>query len=136
MFIERKGYTTLASWIIAILILLVLLGYETYQFIMRRKALKVLNEEKFKEGYRKAQLIDVREPNEFNAGHILGARNIPVTQLKQRTSEIRKDQPVYLYCQSAQRSTRAAVMLYRRGYHEIYQLKGGYKKWTGKTKKK
>ncbi|EUJ30055.1 hypothetical protein LMUR_03202 [Listeria grayi FSL F6-1183] len=72
----------MASWIIAVLILLVLLGYETYQFIMRRKALKVLNEEKFKEGYRKAQLIDVREPNEFNAGHILGARNIPVTQLK------------------------------------------------------
>lgn len=103
---------------------------------MRRKALKVLTEEEFKEGYRKAQLIDVREPNEFNAGHILGARNIPVTQLKQRTSEIRKDQPIYLYCQTSQRSTRSAIMLYRRGYRNIYQLKGGFKKWTGRTKKK
>ncbi len=46
---------------------------------MRRKAVKVLTEEEFKKGYRKAQLIDVREPNEFDAGHILGARNIPVT---------------------------------------------------------
>lgn len=74
---------------------------------MRRKAVKVLTEEEFKKGYRKAQLIDVREPNEFDAGHILGARNIPVTQMKNRTTEIRQDLPVYLYCQTAQRSNRA-----------------------------
>lgn len=103
---------------------------------MRRKAVKVLTEEEFKKGYRKAQLIDVREPNEFDAGHILGARNIPVTQMKNRTTEIRQDLPVYLYCQTAQRSNRAAIMLYKRGYRQVYQLKGGYRKWTGKTKSK
>lgn len=103
---------------------------------MRRKALKVLTEEEFKKGYRKAQLIDVREPNEFDAGHILGARNIPVTQMKNRTTEIRQDLPVYLYCQTAKRSNRAAIMLYKRGYKQVYQLKGGYRKWTGKTKSK
>ena len=43
-----------------------------------------LNEEEFRAGYRKAQLIDVREPNEFDDGHILGARNIPLTQIKMR----------------------------------------------------
>ncbi|WP_239254156.1 rhodanese-like domain-containing protein [Listeria ilorinensis] len=126
----------MVSWIIALIILLILLGYEIYQYIMRKKALTVLTEEAFKEGYRKAQIIDVREPNEFDGGHILGARNVPVTQLKQRTGEIRKDVPVYLYCQSAQRSNRAAIMLYKRGYRNLYQLKGGYKKWTGKTKAK
>ncbi|WP_163652785.1 rhodanese-like domain-containing protein [Listeria sp. PSOL-1] len=126
----------MASWIVAIIILLILLGYEIYKLIMRKKALTVLTEEQFKEGYRKAQLIDVREPNEFNSGHILGARNIPVTQLKQRAAEIRKDLPVYLYCQSAQRSNRAAIMLYKRGYTHLYQLKGGFRKWTGKTKAK
>lgn len=99
---------------------------------MRRKAVKVLTEEEFKKGYRKAQLIDVREPNEFDAGHILGARNIPVTQMKNRTTEIRQDLPVYLYCQTAQRSNRAAIMLYKRGYKQVYQLKGGYRKWTEK----
>ncbi|EUJ31778.1 rhodanese-like domain-containing protein [Listeria floridensis FSL S10-1187] len=126
----------MGSWILAFAILLILVVYEGYQFIMRRKALTVLTEDQFKEGYRRAQLIDVREPNEFDGGHILGARNIPVTQLKQRTSEIRKDQPVYLYCQSAQRSSRAAILLYKRGYRDIYQLKGGFRKWTGKTKAK
>ncbi|EMY7238290.1 rhodanese-like domain-containing protein [Listeria monocytogenes] len=124
------------SWIIAIIILVILLGYEIYQFVMRRKAVKVLTEEEFKKGYRKAQLIDVREPNEFDAGHILGARNIPVTQMKNRTTEIRQDLPVYLYCQTAQRSNRVAIMLYKRGYKQVYQLKGGYRKWTGKTKSK
>ncbi|MCL1338283.1 rhodanese-like domain-containing protein, partial [Listeria monocytogenes] len=44
------------SWIIAIIILVILLGYEIYQIVMRRKAVKVLTEEEFKKGYRKAQL--------------------------------------------------------------------------------
>ncbi len=57
-------------------------------------------------------------------------------QMKNRTTEIRQDLPVYLYCQTAQRSNRAAIMLYKRGYKQVYQLKGGYRKWTGKTKSK
>lgn len=46
-------------------------------FLYQKKIMKGLTEEEFKAGYRKAQLIDVREPNEFEGGHILGARNIP-----------------------------------------------------------
>lgn len=46
--------------------------------------MKTLTEAEFIKGYRKAQLIDVREPNEFEGGHILGARNIPLSQLKRR----------------------------------------------------
>nr|WP_220132242.1 rhodanese-like domain-containing protein [Listeria rustica] len=124
------------SWVLAIAILVVLLGYEVYQYTMRKKALTILTEEEFKKDYRKAQLIDVREPKEFDAGHILGARNIPMSQMKARKAEIRQDLPVYLYCQSAQRSNRAAIMLYKAGYKNLFQLKGGYKKWTGKTKSK
>ncbi len=96
----------------------------------------VLTEEQFREGYRKAQLIDVREPNEFDGGHILGARNIPLSQMKQRLTEIRPDKPVYLYCQNTVRSGRAAQLLRKKGYKELYQLKGGFKKWSGKIKKK
>ena len=95
-----------------------------------------LSQEEFKAGYRKAQLIDVREQKEYDGGHILGARNIPSTQLKMRMKELRKDKPVYLYCQSGMRSTRAAQMLYKNGYRELYQLNGGFKTWTGKIKKK
>ncbi len=105
-------------------------------YISQKRAVKPLSQEEFIQGYRKAQLIDVREPNEYNGGHILGARNIPVTQMKQRMKEIRSDKPVYLYCQSGLRSGRAAQMLYKKGYREIYHLQGGFKKWTGKVKAK
>ncbi|CAM3804434.1 rhodanese-like domain-containing protein [Mesobacillus zeae] len=121
-------------------ILLILAGglitYSIFVYLHQRRIVKILTEEEFKAGYRKAQLIDVREPNEFNAGHILGSRNIPLTQLKTRMKEIRPDKPVYLYCQSGSRSGRAAQMLYRKGYKELYHLQGGFKKWTGKVKAK
>lgn len=109
--------------------------YLLITFLLQRRTVKTLSEEEFRAGYRKAQLIDVREPNEFEAGHILGARNIPTSQLRTRVQELRKDQPVYLYCQSSIRSARAAQFLYRKGYRNLYHLKSGFKFWTGKVKK-
>nr|WP_245837224.1 rhodanese-like domain-containing protein [Virgibacillus phasianinus] len=120
--------------ILLIAIIVALIVYITLRYLNQRKYLKTLTEDQFREGYRKAQLIDVREPQEFKKGHILGARNIPVTQMKQRLVEIRKDKPVYLYCQSGSRSARAAQMLHKRGYLDLNQLKGGFKRWTGKVK--
>ncbi len=121
-------------------ILLVVLGgiivYSLITFLNQKRMVNTLNEEEFKAGYRKAQLIDVREPNEFEGGHILGARNIPMSQLKMRMKEIRNDQPVYLYCQSGLRSGRAAQMLHRKGHRDLHHLQGGFKKWTGKIKTK
>ncbi|ABO67704.1 MULTISPECIES: rhodanese-like domain-containing protein [Geobacillus] len=119
--------------------LLIILGailvYSVITYLWQRRIVKALTEEEFRAGYRKAQLIDVREPDEFAGGHILGARNIPLTQLRMRMKELRKDQPIYLYCQNGLRSGRAAQMLYRKGYRNLYHLKGGFKKWTGKVKK-
>lgn len=119
--------------------LLIILGavivYSVITYLWQRRIVKALTEEEFRAGYRKAQLVDVREPDEFAAGHILGARNIPLTQLRMRMKELRKDQPIYLYCQNGLRSGRAAQMLYRKGYRNLYHLKGGFKKWTGKVKK-
>ncbi|WP_306985497.1 rhodanese-like domain-containing protein [Alkalicoccobacillus murimartini] len=101
------------------------------------KYINNLSQEEFIKGYRKAQLIDVREPREYDGGHILGARNIPMSQIRQRINEFRKDQPIYLYCQSGARSRQAAsIIRKKRGATEIYQLKSGFRKWTGKIKKK
>lgn len=120
-----------------VLILLgAILTYSVVTWLYQRKIVKTLNEQQFREGYRKAQLIDVREPNEYEAGHILGARNIPLSQLKMRMKEIRPDKPVYLYCQSGMRSGRAAQALYRKGYKDLSHLEGGFKKWSGKVKVK
>ncbi|WML45283.1 rhodanese-like domain-containing protein [Neobacillus sp. PS3-40] len=110
--------------------------YTTFNWFYQRKIVKTIKEEEFRAGYRKAQLIDVREPKEFDAGHILGSRNIPMSQMKLRMKEIRSDLPVYLYCQSGMRSGRAAQFLYRRGYRDLTQLQGGFKGWTGKIRTK
>jgi rhodanese-related sulfurtransferase len=119
-----------------LVIVFAILAYSAFTWWQQRRVVKTLTQEEFIEGYRKAQLIDVREPNEYNAGHILGARNIPLSQLKSRLKEIRPDKPVYLYCQSGIRSGRAAQMLHRKGYRQLYHLKGGFKQWTGKIKVK
>lgn len=124
------------SLYILIGVLVVIILYSTYTYFRQKKILKPLTEEEFKSGYRKAQLIDIREQREFEGGHILGARNIPLSQLKMRIGEIRSDKPVYLYCQNGMRSGRAAQMLHKKGIKDLYQLKGGFKKWTGKIKRK
>jgi len=121
------------TWYILIIVLLALIGYYLFVFFRQRKYLTFLKQEEFIDGYRKAQLIDVREPNEFERGHIRGARNIPLTQLKQSLAAIRPDKPVYLYCQTHNRSSRAAHILYKNSYEDINVLQGGFKKWTGKV---
>ncbi|MEH7417683.1 rhodanese-like domain-containing protein [Neobacillus drentensis] len=120
-----------------LLIIVLAVGiYTLFTYFYQKRIVTTVTEEEFRAGYRKAQLIDVREPNEFEGGHILGARNIPMSQMKMRMKEIRQDMPVYLYCQSGMRSARAAQFLHRRGYRDLTQLEGGFKKWTGKVKTK
>ena len=65
-----------------------------------------------------------------------GARNIPITVFKQRYQGLRNDQPIYLCDANGIASYRAARILRKNGYKNIYMLKGGYKKWTGKIKSK
>jgi len=122
--------------IIILAVIVGIIGYSVWMFFYQKKLIKTLSEEEFRAGYRKAQLIDIREADEFNAGHILGARNIPLSQIRMRYKELRKDQPVYLYCQSGFRTGRAAQYLKKQGYKDFYQLQGGFKSWTGKIKKK
>lgn len=123
-------YIILGAVVLAIILYFVITMFRV------KKAVTNLTQEQFIEGYRKAQLIDVREPKEFEAGHILGSRNIPYSQFRQRFKEIRPDKPVYLYDQNGGKSSRAAMYLKKRDYTQLYQLQGGFRTWTGKVKSK
>ncbi|TAI47309.1 rhodanese-like domain-containing protein [Flagellimonas allohymeniacidonis] len=79
------------------------------------------------------QLLDVRTPAEFTAGHIDGAVNFNIkdkeTFLKQ-ISALEKDEPVYLYCKKGGRSNSAAQLLRKEGFQNILDYSGGYDDWT------
>lgn len=73
-----------------------------------------------------ACIIDVREPGEFASGHLRGARNIPLTQLRARLDEIPRDVPVYLHCRSSQRSYYALCCLRGNGYRNVINISGSF----------
>ncbi len=74
-------------------------------------------------------LLDVRSPREFNAGHLDGARNIPVGELQRRLEDLgSKDRPVVVYCASGARSRTASRLLRASGFHEVHDL-GPWRNW-------
>ena len=76
-----------------------------------------------------AQLIDVREPYEFAAGHVTGARNIPLGLLGSRLGEIKTDTTVLLICRSGNRSRAAQGVLRRHGIADTRNVQGGMIAW-------
>ncbi|UAS49319.1 rhodanese-like domain-containing protein [Staphylococcus pseudintermedius] len=122
--------------LIVLIVLALVIIWMVTNFIINKRSVTELNQEEFQEGIRKAQVIDLREKADYDYGHIIGARNIPMTMFRQRYQGLRKDQPIYLVDANGIASYRAARTLKKEGYTNLYMLKGGYKKWTGKIKSK
>lgn len=78
-----------------------------------------------------ALVLDVREPEHYAAGHILGARNLPLAQLEQRAGEFDKykSKPVIVICDTGSVSTRAVGLLKGRGFSNVVNLAGGFRAW-------
>jgi rhodanese-related sulfurtransferase len=74
---------------------------------------------------RRPYLLDVRTPEEFTEGHIPGAVNIPVDELRRRLGEIPRDQEVAAYCQVGQRGYLATRILLQDGFRAA-NIGGGY----------
>jgi rhodanese-related sulfurtransferase len=79
-------------------------------------------------------LIDVRTKNEYSAGKILNAINIPVDELRNRISEIPKDKKIYIYCLGGLRGYIAQRILLQNGYNNVLNQSGGYQIWETCTK--
>ncbi len=74
----------------------------------------------------KAYIIDVREKNEYEAGYLKHAINIPLSEFRDRMDEIPKDIPVYLHCRTSQRSYYALCELLGNGYQNVYNISGSF----------
>lgn len=75
-----------------------------------------------------AQVLDVRTPREFAAGHIPHALNISVDELRQRLTELPRDKPIVAYCQVGMRGYLATRILLQHGF-SVVNLSGGYTTW-------
>lgn len=76
------------------------------------------------------QLLDVREPFEYQLCHITGSKLIPLGQLPQRANELDRKKPIVAYCHTGRRSARAVEMLSSMGFRDVRNLKGGIAAWA------
>ena len=79
----------------------------------------------------KPLLLDVREPDEYAAGHLADAVNVPRGVLEFRIAGLTSDPatPIVVYCKTSGRAALAAVALQSLGYREVYSIAGGYEQW-------
>jgi rhodanese-related sulfurtransferase len=89
------------------------------------EAVRLINREK-------AVLVDVSEPAEYAAGHVGGARNVPLGQLTGANNKAlpsNKALPLVVVCPTGMRASRAAVVLKKAGYANVLTLAGGTAAW-------
>jgi rhodanese-related sulfurtransferase len=79
-------------------------------------------------GIDRLQLIDVREADEWRAGHITAAHHIPMDQLPDRLEEIDRERPIVTVCRSGSRSGKMAELLREHGY-DADNMDGGMQAW-------
>lgn len=84
----------------------------------------------------KAQLIDVRTPAEFAAGHLKNARNInyAADNFPEEMAKLDKTKAVYIYCAAGGRSGKAVPVLTQIGFKEVFDLEGGITAWKSAGK--
>jgi molybdopterin/thiamine biosynthesis adenylyltransferase/rhodanese-related sulfurtransferase len=76
------------------------------------------------------ELIDVREPFEYEIARIGGAKLIPLGEIAERLDELEPEQPIIVHCHSGKRSAQAVRLLQQRGFAKVYNLEGGIDAWS------
>jgi rhodanese-related sulfurtransferase len=77
-----------------------------------------------------ARVIDVREPFEYTEGHVAGSELVPLATIHARVNDFPKDEPIYVFCRSGNRSLQAAQVLVDAGYTDVRNVEGGIIAWT------
>lgn len=81
--------------------------------------------------HKNAVVLDVREPGEYESGHVLNSKLIPLGKLKERIGELEKykDHSIVVLCRSGNRSGTACFILGKHGFNQAYNLAGGIQAW-------
>lgn len=77
------------------------------------------------------QLVDIRDEQSYQMGHIAGARHLDNTSLQDFLIEGDPDQPVIVYCYHGNSSQPAAAFLNEKGFDDVYSMDGGFEVWRG-----
>jgi rhodanese-related sulfurtransferase len=78
-----------------------------------------------------ALIVDLRAADDYAKGHILGAKNIPLADLEQRSGELdkHKSKPLILHCGDGNRAGSGVAALRKKGFDSVHNLAGGYAAW-------
>lgn len=81
--------------------------------------------------HKNALMLDVRDDNEYQAGHVLNSTQIAFGKLKERVGELEKykERPIVVMCHSGSRSAAACAILGKDGFAQVYNLAGGLMAW-------
>ena len=97
--------------------------------------LKEITSEELLSKLSKVQLIDIREPYEYEEGHIEDSINIPMGGFLEKLDELSRTKQIVIYCNTGRRSKPVVYMTHKlHGYH-LYDLKGGYKNFLKNSPK-
>ena len=123
-FIIDNWYLILIAVASGVMLLLPALRGATGGSLSAAAAVHLINREK-------AVVLDISEPEEFAAGHVNGAKNLPLSQFEEKLASTVKNKqlPVVLVCASGARAMRAEAIAKKLGYEKAQALAGGMKAW-------
>ena len=116
-------------------IIVLFIGFISFQFM--KTTAEVVNistdelAERLAKGEENTVFIDVREPDEYEAGHIEGFTNLPLSILDENSADFPKDADIVIICRSGNRSMEAAEKLLEFGFKHPINVEGGMIDWAG-----
>jgi len=125
-FMGNHPYLVLAFIVVAGLLIWTFVGdaIQGIQTLSPQDATRLINHDE-------AVLVDVREPSEYEQGHIINALHVPLGTLSSKIGRLEKyrSRPIVTVCASGQRSAQASRTLKSKGFEQVYNLKGGMMAW-------
>lgn len=123
--------------IIAGLVVLLFIGFIGFQFMNQSTSVSNITTDemaaKMESNDGNSVFIDVREPDEFAAGHVPGIINLPLSAFSEETADFPKDSEIVIICRSGNRSLQAADKLQDYGFTNLVNVQGGMNDWNGEV---